>query len=237
MKKIIKKTVGLAITAFLIGIFASPAVFAQMDPAVPLTTAVECDNDGDGYVSLQVTGIEVILGDTFNPNGNYSAVEWSNFFNSFKNDPGSSELCLALNFKKGAEPARCDRDPIDANSGVYDPSKVQFVSGSQVYPGAFDKPDNGIDEDCDGSDGELVLTTGETKDLGSLVDRTISLLSRAVVVISIVVLIWGGILYATAAGDEAKTAKARKAIIGAVIGLIVGLLAPAVVNWITASLA
>jgi hypothetical protein len=49
-------------------------------------------------------------------------------------------------------------------------------------------------------------------------------------------MIYGGVMYATAAGDEGKTSKARKAIIGAVIGLLVGLLAPTVVQFIAANL-
>jgi len=78
--------------------------------------------------------------------------------------------------------------------------------------------------------------TGTKKDLGGLVDKTISLLSKLVVVVSILIMIWGGVLYSTAAGDEAKTAKARKAIIGAVIGLIVGLLAPSIVTWVASNI-
>lgn len=233
MTKIIKKTVSYLLVAMFIGIFAAPAVFAQ----------VECDTDGDGYIEISTTVMgEIVTDSTFQEDGNYSALQWDSFFNTFKTAQENGELdeateeCLALNFKKGAEPSRCNMAVIEEDSGVYNPAVVSEVLGTQVYPGAFDKPDNGIDEDCDGSDGELVLTTGEEKDLEGLVEKAIDLLSRAVVIVSIVILIWGGIMYATAAGDEQKTGKARKAIIGAIIGLAVGLLAPAIVNWITASL-
>lgn len=232
MHKALKKTVSLITTVFLIGIFSAPAVFA----------AIECDTDGDGYISVPTTIMSEINPDlAYNEDGNYNAIQWGNFYNIFTVAQEGGELideekCLALNFKKGMEAKRCDNVITDADSGVYDPAKVNTVSGSSIFPGAFDKPNNGIDENCDGSDGELITSNGETKDLGGLVEKTISLLSRAVVIISIVIMIWGGILYATAAGDEQKTGKARKAIIGAIIGLIVGLLAPAIVNWITASL-
>jgi len=43
-------------------------------------------------------------------------------------------------------------------------------------------------------------------------------------------------MYSTAAGDERKTSKARKAIIGAIIGLAIGLLAPSIASYIIASL-
>ena len=228
--KILQRAISLGTLAFLLTVLVTPMAHAQ---------AVECDSDADGYISFPVDGADVILGKSFDVDGNYSATEWANFFETFKNDPAAETLCSALNFKKGAEPARCDRSLLNPNSGVYDPSKVDTVQGNTVYPTAFDKPDNGIDENCDGADGQLIDTeiTTAGDNLSSLADRIIYLLSRAVVVISVIVLIWGGIMYSTAAGDERKTSKARKAIIGAIIGLAVGLLAPTIAEYIIASLA
>ncbi len=226
MPKTLKRFLSLGMLAFLLTAFLTPVTFAQ---------AVECDADGDGYISLPADGSDVILGEGVDVDGNYTAAEWDNFFESFKNDPAAETLCNALNFKKGAEPSRCDRSLINPSSGVYDPSQADAVQGSTVYPTAFDKPDNGIDENCDGADGTLI-EGGDNGQLGSLADRVVYMLSRAVVIISVIVLIWGGIMYSTAAGDERKTSKARKAIIGAVIGLVVGLLAPSIANFIIASL-
>jgi len=227
MPRFLRKITSLGIFAILILAISAPVTLAQ---------AVECDSDADGYISLPANGTDVILGDSVDVDGNYSAAEWENFFETFKADPASETLCLALNFKKGAEPTRCDKSLISPTSGVYDPSRADTVQGSSVHPGAFDSPDNGIDENCDGADGQLI-EGGSSGGLGSLSDKAIYLLSRAVVVISMLVLIWGGIMYSTAAGDEKKTHKARKAIIGALIGLAVGLLAPSVVNFIIANLA
>lgn len=226
MPKVLQRALHLGLLTFLLTAFLTPVTFAQ---------AVECDSDADGYISLPANGADVILGEGVDVNGNYTAAEWENFFNTFKNDPAAETLCSSLNFKKGAEPTRCDKSLISPSSGVYDPSQADAVQGNMVYPGAFDKPDNGIDENCDGADGQLI-EGGDTGQLGSLADRSVYMLSRAVVVISIIVLIWGGIMYSTAAGDERKTSKARKAIIGAVIGLAVGLLAPSIANFIIASL-
>lgn len=228
MPKALKRVLSLGTLAIIFTAFLAPVTFAQ---------AVECDSDADGYISLPADGADVILGESFDVNGNYSAIEWNNFFETFKNDPAAETLCTALNFKKGAEPTRCDKSLISPSSGVFDPSQANSVQGNAVYPGAFDKPGNGIDENCDGKDSRLIETTDVANDnLGSLADRVIYMLSRAVVVISVIILIWGGIMYSTAAGDERKTSKARKAIIGAIIGLAIGLLAPSIASYIIASL-
>lgn len=225
-----KKLVPISLLLSLTMLFVAPA-FAQGTPA-------NCDVDGDGYITLSAPGAEVILGDQFNADGDYNAEQWSNFYTTFKNDPDAETLCNALNFKKGAEPVRCDAITVSETSGVYDPAQASAVSGSSVYPGAFDTPNDGIDQDCDGADGELITATGNgAETLGNLGTRVTKLLSNAVIVISVVFLLWGGIMYTTAAGDEAKTRKARKAMIGAVIGLVVGLLAPMVVDFIVSSLA
>ena len=229
MSNILKRVLSLGSLALVLTAFLAPLAFAQ---------AVECDSDADGYISLPAKGADVILGVEFNVDGNYSAAEWANFFEIFKNDPAADTLCTGLNFKKGAEPTRCDKSLVSPTSGVYDPSRVDMVPGNTVYPDAFDIPDNGIDENCDGKDGKLIeASMTPNGNLSSLADRVIYMLSRAVVVISVIILIWGGIMYSTAAGDERKTSKARKAILGAIIGLAIGLLAPSIANFIIASLA
>lgn len=229
MKINIKKFISLAFIIMFTGLFVVPAAFA-----------LECDSDGDGYITISDSIMkEVSPGTTYNSDGNYSPSQWANFFKLYQDGTKTTaETCDSLNFKKGAEPKRCDSSIITSTSNVYDTSKVtSTISGSQVNPGALDSVGDGIDQDCDGKDSVLLSSTGTPKDLGGLVNKTISLLGKLVVAVSILIMIWGGVLYATAAGDEAKTSKARKAIVGAVIGLIVGLLAPSIVAWVAANLA
>ena len=45
-------------------------------------------------------------------------------------------------------------------------------------------------------------------------------------------IIWGGLRYATSAGDPAKVTAAKNTIMYAIIGLIIAFLAFAVVNWL-----
>jgi hypothetical protein len=234
MKKNFQKTLAILSLSILSSFFVTS-----------VTLAAECDKDADGFITIPTTVMQQVSPSIpYNENGDYSSVQWADYYNTYKNGQDKlteDEKCPGLNFKSGAEPTRCDEIVIGANSGVYDPSKITTpLSGRSVNPAAFDVAGNGIDENCDGKDATLLGGTGAgttTQDIGGLAQKIMTLLSRIVAIVSIIIMIWGGVLYATAAGDEAKVGKARKAIIGAVIGLIVGLLAPTVVNLIVANLA
>jgi hypothetical protein len=71
----------------------------------------------------------------------------------------------------------------------------------------------------------LCPLNGENVTLGLLLDRIITLLLWGAGVAAVIYLLWAGILYITAGGDEAKAGKARTGIVNAVIGIVIIVLA------------
>jgi len=71
----------------------------------------------------------------------------------------------------------------------------------------------------------LCPLNGTDVTLGLLLDRVITLLLWGAGVAAVIYLLWSGILYITAGGDEAKAGKARTGIVNAVIGIVIIILA------------
>ena len=69
-------------------------------------------------------------------------------------------------------------------------------------------------------------------DVMSVVKAGINVVIGLIAVISVIMIIVGGIQYTTSRGDAAKIKKARDTIIYSVIGLVIALLAFAIVNFV-----
>ncbi len=83
----------------------------------------------------------------------------------------------------------------------------------------------------DGAEAAKGTDVAESSDIsGSMVTTVINLMLYVVGIISVVMLIWGGISFAISAGDSAKVTKAKNTIMYSVIGLIVALFAFAIVS-------
>ena len=70
----------------------------------------------------------------------------------------------------------------------------------------------------------------------AIIPRLINLMLFIVGILAVIMLIWGGIKYATSAGDSNKVTAAKNTILYAVIGLAVAVLAFAIVNFVVSHL-
>lgn len=74
-------------------------------------------------------------------------------------------------------------------------------------------------------------TEGETK-VKSVMKSVVDVLLMTVGVISIIMIVVGGIMFALSSGDASKVTKARNMVIYAVVGLVVALFASAIINFV-----
>ena len=72
----------------------------------------------------------------------------------------------------------------------------------------------------------------EVGDANSLVKNIVNIILWVVGIMSVIMMVWGGIKYTTSAGDSNKVSSAKNTIIYAVIGLIVSIMAYAIVNFV-----
>lgn len=92
---------------------------------------------------------------------------------------------------------------------------------------------NGIDICAGGGSGSVYCNNksdGEDK-VNGIIGSIVQVLLTAVGIISVIMIVIGGIMFATSSGDAQKTAKARNTILYAVIGLVVSIFAAAIVNF------
>jgi hypothetical protein len=66
----------------------------------------------------------------------------------------------------------------------------------------------------------------------SIVSNVINIILYIVGIVAVIMLIVGGIMYATSAGDEKKVTTAKATIVAALIGLAVAILAWTLVNFV-----
>lgn len=84
--------------------------------------------------------------------------------------------------------------------------------------------------------GNLPSTSNRTTLTPTELATTITNFAMLIVgILSVLMLVWGAIMYITSGGDTSKVTKAKNTILYAVIGIIIALLATAIVNWVNAS--
>lgn len=89
------------------------------------------------------------------------------------------------------------------------------------------------DKVCDGTSSETEVCKSVTNDkINPLVQTIVGTLIFAVGVISVIMIIVGGIRYTLSNGDSSRITSAKNTVLYAVIGLILSLLAFAIVNFV-----
>lgn len=92
-----------------------------------------------------------------------------------------------------------------------------------------------ISETCAGipaGDPVPTVCQGKDDDTKVLVKNVINTLLYIIGIVSVIVVIIGGLMYTLSTGDSANVTKAKNTIVYALVGLVVAFLAYAMVNWV-----
>ena len=68
-----------------------------------------------------------------------------------------------------------------------------------------------------------------------IVKTAVNIMLWIIGVIAVIMLVFGGIRYATSAGDSNKVTAAKNTIMYAIVGLVIAIFAYAIVNWVLTS--
>jgi hypothetical protein len=108
----------------------------------------------------------------------------------------------------------------------------QLAANDKIEPGAFTNYVN--NDDSVGESGMTTLGLFGSED--SLVTTIINIILYVVGIVAVVMLVIGGIKYATSSGDEKKVTSAKNTIIYALLGLAFAILAWTLVNFVFSNL-
>ena len=114
------------------------------------------------------------------------------------------------------------------------PLVVNSFATSQVNEALDDLGDSG--RTYTNAEGKEVVAQGQAR-IGLVVQDVIDILFWAIGIIAVIMIIVGGIMYATSMGDPGKAKKAKDAIMYGIVGLVIALLAFAIVRFVTGVLA
>lgn len=89
---------------------------------------------------------------------------------------------------------------------------------------------------CNGTSGNVVCENKDKEDPNKVIHNIVNILLYIVGLLSVVMIIYGGIIYATSAGDSGKVSMGKNTLLYAVVGLVVAVLAFAIVQWVFDSL-
>jgi len=106
-----------------------------------------------------------------------------------------------------------------------------FAVGLMVFAVPSVGAVNAITGACQADKNATVCTT-KNNDFNSIVKTIINTLLFLVGAISVIMIVIGGIMYTTSAGNSGQVTQAKNTIIYAVVGLVVAFLAYAIINYV-----
>lgn len=107
-------------------------------------------------------------------------------------------------------------DPADQVTTSSEPSATQeLITGNPVQDGA-----------------NAARAEGMPTEIQAVLSNITNIILFAVGIVSVVMLVWGGIRYITSGGDSKKVTDAKNTILYAVVGLIIALLSYSIVNFV-----
>lgn len=101
-----------------------------------------------------------------------------------------------------------------------------LVPAASTY--ALDDPLNTV---CQGN-ADSQVCKNDDDDANKLIGVLVNTLLFVVGALSTVMIIVGGIMYATSTGDSGRITKAKNTIMYAIVGLVVAFVAYAIINWV-----
>lgn len=110
-------------------------------------------------------------------------------------------------------------------------SLVLSVAGLTLAPAATFAL-NPLDSICTGANASSEVCQSKNDSANKLIGNIVNTLLFIVGILSVVMVIWGGIRYTTSAGNASSVTAAKNTIVYAIVGLVVAFLAYAVVNWV-----
>lgn len=87
-------------------------------------------------------------------------------------------------------------------------------------------------EQCNAQNSDSSVCSSTDDNVNDLIGTIVNTMLFIVGALAVVVIIVGGIMFVTSAGNQQSVTNAKNAVLYAVIGLVVAFLAYAIVNWV-----
>ena len=123
----------------------------------------------------------------------------------------ASDLCKNISERGGS--GKVDCGPVGENGGHLFATNMSWCAQAANYATNKDACEQG-------------------RDVNTIVRTIINVIIYIVGLLAVIMIVYGGILYTTSAGDPGKVKKAKDTILYGIVGLVIAVLAFAIVNFI-----